>query len=101
MREAVTLACWPPGPDDREARSSISASGIVRSCATRRPWLLVVVAVAVVAAAVVALLGLRVVDVGSRRVRVGRTARDRLGLVVVGVVDLLAVDLDAAVLVAA
>jgi hypothetical protein len=31
IREAVTLACWPPGPDDRDARSSISSSGIVRS----------------------------------------------------------------------
>jgi hypothetical protein len=28
MREAVTLACWPPGPDEREARSTISSSGI-------------------------------------------------------------------------
>jgi hypothetical protein len=29
MRDAVTFACWPPGPDDRLARSSISSSGIV------------------------------------------------------------------------
>src|SRR4051794_35275295 len=28
MREAVTLACWPPGPEERLARSSISACGI-------------------------------------------------------------------------
>ena len=28
MRDAVTLACWPPGPDERLARSSISDSGI-------------------------------------------------------------------------
>ena len=27
-REAVTLACWPPGPEERLVRSSISASGI-------------------------------------------------------------------------
>ena len=27
-REAVTLACWPPGPDERLVRSSISASGM-------------------------------------------------------------------------
>ena len=27
-RDAVTLACWPPGPDERLVRSSISASGI-------------------------------------------------------------------------
>ena len=26
-REAVTLACWPPGPDERDARSRISDSG--------------------------------------------------------------------------
>ena len=26
-REAVTLACWPPGPEERETRSSISSSG--------------------------------------------------------------------------
>jgi hypothetical protein len=30
-REAVTLACWPPGPEERLVRSSISASGIARS----------------------------------------------------------------------
>ena len=28
-REAVTLACCPPGPDERETRSSISSSGKV------------------------------------------------------------------------
>ena len=27
MREAVTLACWPPGPEERLARSSTSDSG--------------------------------------------------------------------------
>ena len=27
-RDAVTLACWPPGPDERLVRSSISASGM-------------------------------------------------------------------------
>ena len=26
-RDAVTFACWPPGPEEREVRSSISASG--------------------------------------------------------------------------
>jgi hypothetical protein len=26
-RDAVTFACWPPGPDERLVRSSISASG--------------------------------------------------------------------------
>src|SRR6185437_2289130 len=26
-REAVTLACWPPGPDDREVRTVISRKG--------------------------------------------------------------------------
>ena len=26
-REAVTFACWPPGPEERETRSSISSSG--------------------------------------------------------------------------
>src|SRR4051812_30024734 len=39
-------------------------------------------------------------DLVLRRVRVGRAAGDRLALVVVGVVDLLAVDLDRPVLVA-
>ena len=29
-RDAVTFACWPPGPDERLARSSTSSSGIVR-----------------------------------------------------------------------
>jgi hypothetical protein len=29
-REAVTLACWPPGPDDRLTRSSISVNGTSR-----------------------------------------------------------------------
>ena len=28
IREAVTFACWPPGPEERDARSSISRSGI-------------------------------------------------------------------------
>jgi hypothetical protein len=28
IRDAVTFACWPPGPEEREARSSISASGM-------------------------------------------------------------------------
>src|SRR5688572_14615192 len=28
MRDAVTLACWPPGPDERLARRSTSLSGI-------------------------------------------------------------------------
>ena len=27
-REAVTFACWPPGPEERLARTSISRSGI-------------------------------------------------------------------------
>ena len=26
-RDAVTFACWPPGPEERETRSSISSSG--------------------------------------------------------------------------
>ena len=26
-REAVTFACWPPGPDERLVRSSTSVSG--------------------------------------------------------------------------
>jgi hypothetical protein len=30
IRESVTLACWPPGPEERLARSSISESGIER-----------------------------------------------------------------------
>ncbi len=30
-REAVTLACWPPGPEERLVRSSISLSGIARA----------------------------------------------------------------------
>src|SRR3954451_7378730 len=30
MREAVTLACWPPGPEEREARSWISERGTSR-----------------------------------------------------------------------
>jgi hypothetical protein len=30
IREAVTFACWPPGPEDRVARTSISSAGIVR-----------------------------------------------------------------------
>jgi hypothetical protein len=29
-REAVTFACWPPGPDDRLVRNSTSATGIAR-----------------------------------------------------------------------
>jgi hypothetical protein len=28
MRDAVTLACWPPGPPEREARMTTSASGM-------------------------------------------------------------------------
>ena len=28
MREAVTFACWPPGPDDRLARTTTSRMGI-------------------------------------------------------------------------
>ncbi|MEA2365117.1 MAG: hypothetical protein QOE69_635 [Thermoleophilaceae bacterium] len=28
-REAVTFACWPPGPDERLVRSSTSESGTV------------------------------------------------------------------------
>ncbi len=40
-REAVTLACWPPGPEEREVRSSISAAGIStgsgRPCTGPRP----------------------------------------------------------------
>src|SRR3981189_1992094 len=28
MREAVTFACWPPGPEERLARSSTSDSGM-------------------------------------------------------------------------
>ena len=34
-REAVTFACWPPGPDDRDVFTSISASGIDTSRVTR------------------------------------------------------------------
>ena len=30
IREAVTFACWPPGPEERLARTSISSAGIVR-----------------------------------------------------------------------
>ena len=30
IREAVTLACWPPGPEERLARTTISSSGIER-----------------------------------------------------------------------
>ena len=37
-REAVTLACWPPGPDDRLVRSSISASGIASPARTGSSW---------------------------------------------------------------
>jgi hypothetical protein len=36
IRDAVTFACCPPGPDDREARISISESGIETSRATVR-----------------------------------------------------------------
>ena len=113
IREAVTLACCPPGPDDREARSSISSSGIVRSRGTWRPSLLVVGVVLLVGVVLVGvILGLRlgavgvvvvivivglVADVRPLGVGVGRPARDRVALVLVGVVDLLAVDLDAAV----
>jgi cold shock protein len=28
IRDAVTFACWPPGPDEREARINTSLSGI-------------------------------------------------------------------------
>ena len=28
IRDAVTFACWPPGPEERDARTSISRSGI-------------------------------------------------------------------------
>ena len=28
IREAVTFACWPPGPDERDARIVTSLSGI-------------------------------------------------------------------------
>src|SRR3954454_17243882 len=38
-REAVTFACWPPGPDDRDARTSISRSGISTPCPTSIPAL--------------------------------------------------------------
>src|SRR4051812_43655079 len=103
IREAVTLACWPPGPEDRDARSSTSPSGIVRSRATWRPSLVVVFVLGVglrLRLVLVVVVGL-VVDVGPRGVRVGRAARDRVALVLVGVVDLLAVDRDAAVLVVA
>jgi hypothetical protein len=34
IRDAVTFACWPPGPDERLARSSISPRGISNRCAT-------------------------------------------------------------------
>ncbi len=34
-REAVTFACWPPGPDERLTRSSISESGSSTSRAMR------------------------------------------------------------------
>jgi len=34
-REAVTFACWPPGPDERLARTTISRSGIATSRVTR------------------------------------------------------------------
>src|SRR3954468_2659608 len=98
IREAVTLACCPPGPDDRDARSAISSSGSVRSRETWSPPLFVVVALVLgVGVGVVAAL----VDVGPLGVRVGRPAGDRVALVLVGVVDLLAVDLDAAVLLVA
>ncbi len=30
IREAVTFACWPPGPEERLARTTISSSGIAR-----------------------------------------------------------------------
>jgi hypothetical protein len=35
MREAVTFACCPPGPDERDARSSTSDKGMVVPRATR------------------------------------------------------------------
>ena len=28
IRDAVVLACWPPGPDERDARTVISRSGM-------------------------------------------------------------------------
>ena len=31
----MTLACWPPGPEERLVRSSISASGIARRSSIR------------------------------------------------------------------
>ena len=33
-REAVTFACWPPGPDERLVRTMISLSGIETSRVT-------------------------------------------------------------------
>jgi hypothetical protein len=30
MRDAVTFACWPPGPDEREARTVISDIGMTK-----------------------------------------------------------------------
>ena len=36
IRDAVTLACWPPGPDEREARTSISESGTASPSRMRR-----------------------------------------------------------------
>ena len=33
-REAVTFACWPPGPDERLVRMTISLSGIETSRVT-------------------------------------------------------------------
>src|SRR5688500_19063904 len=31
IRDAVTFACWPPGPEERLARTDTSSSGIARS----------------------------------------------------------------------
>jgi hypothetical protein len=36
-REAVTLACWPPGPEERLVRSSISASGTTTPSPIAKP----------------------------------------------------------------
>ncbi len=36
IRDAVTFACWPPGPEERDARTTISRNGI----STPRPTLI-------------------------------------------------------------
>src|SRR5262245_14525146 len=36
IREAVTFACWPPGPDERDARIAISVIGMAIPSRMRR-----------------------------------------------------------------